>query len=140
MKRIIKMMAINGDDYQLEVISDIGGPEEISPDSLELFFPLFQGMKVDLFHAPDLRDHLQEADKGVGLRHAECLMKIQWKIPKEWEEKFLFFPGTILRGMISRDLFMPFMEFGYYGWGIRIYPIWCRDWSRDLHYFVRWKK
>jgi len=39
---IIKIVTIGGDSAQLEVISNIGGSEEISPDSLELFFPLLE--------------------------------------------------------------------------------------------------
>ncbi|MBI5912948.1 hypothetical protein HY839_00725 [Candidatus Azambacteria bacterium] len=140
MGRIIEIMTIGRDSAQLEVISDIGGPEEISPDSLELFFPLFRGRNVDVFHAADLRDHLREGDRGVGLCHAECLMKTQSKIPREWEEKFLFFPGTILRGVNGKNLYIPFMEYGRHGWSIRVYPIWRMDWRRHFHYFVRWKR
>ena len=138
---IIKIVTIGGDSAQLEVISNIGGSEEISPDSLELFFPLFRGKKVDSFHTADLRDHLREGDRDVGLCHAECLMKTQSKIPREWEEKFLFFPGTILREVRGEKLlYMPSMEWGYKGWVLQYSYIWRRDWKQQNHYFLRWKR
>ena len=138
---IIEGINARGKINQLKIISDIGGPEEVSLDSLEVFFPSFRGRNVKFYHAADLRDHLREGDRGVGLCHAECLMKIQWKIPKEWKEKFLFFPGTVFQEVRGEKLlYMPSMEWGYKGWVLQYSYIWRRDWKQQNHYFLRWKR
>jgi len=137
---IIEVKTRRGEECELEVISDIGGPEEISTCNIELFFPLFRGRDADVFHAADIRDHLGRADINTGLHHAEDLLKAQWRISEEWKKYELYFPGTILRGVKDGELHIPSLDWGYGGWVIMYHPFWRRDWLKDYHRFVRWKR
>ncbi len=142
MSRGIKTKIRRLEAENLEVISDIGGVEEISPCDVELFFPLFLGRDTTAFHAADICDHLKEVDRDVGLRHAESLLKVQGRLPEEWKKYFLLFPGTVLRVVHGKKLlYMPSLTWTQNGgWVIYYYLIWRRDWSRDKHAFIRMKR
>lgn len=140
MDEIIEVVSIQGKRDTLEVIEDIGGPEEISVGSIEIV-PVIRG-KDDRssFSCFDIRDYMKKGDMNLGLRHAECLLKVQWKIPKEWEDKRLFFPGTIFRGARSEKLYFLFLYEMDRVWEIDFNLFIRREWIQKKDWFVRWRR
>lgn len=140
MDEIIEVVSMQGKRDTLAVIEDIGGPEEISVGSIEIVPIIRSKDGRSPFFCSDIRDDMKKGNMNLGLRHAECLLKVQWKIPKEWEDKRLFFPGTILRGARSKKLYFPFLYGMDRVWEIDFFPFISRDWLQGMDWFARWRK
>lgn len=139
---IIETINRKGERIVLKVIADIGAPEEISIDQIEIIpFPLPKMYSISdgYFECVDARDYMDAMDMYLGLHHADALLKDAWRIPEEWKKHDLFFPGTILWGE-HEGPHMPFMRWSYEGWILRFRAFFRMSWSMKDDRFIRWRR
>lgn len=139
---IIETENWKGEKNSLKVIADIGAPEEISTERIEIIsfpVPKKHSPYYGYFNCVDVRDYLDKADTYLGLHHTDALLKNAWRIPEEWKKQKLFFPGTILWGE-SKGPYMPYMYWGYEGWTLRFCAFFRMNWSIKDDRFIRWHR
>lgn len=154
--KIIEATSIAKGKNAFEVVEDIGGPEEISVERLEIV-PLVNekipnhltweeflyGVKYNWYpydRELDVRRCAKEMHALLGLEHARCLLQAQCDIPKEWLKYFILFPGTTLRSMRDGELHIPAL-WGIFGeLSLRFLPLIHQEWDLRRHRFIRWRR
>lgn len=136
MARIIEAEDMFGKKDKFMVIEDIGGPEEMSVGDLELV-SIEVKKEGGLLSCGDMRNYARKVEANFGLRHAECFMKAQWRIPEDWKKyDILFFMTTLRRRDNGFDInpYAPLLCWDYHGWRLLLwslsFPIWRLKESR----------
>lgn len=136
-----------------EIVEDVGGPEKISLQRLEII-PLEERAllpapvmtpklkEFDFWYEvtySDIRCQAKKREANLGLKHAQSIIKEGRSAPKEWGRFWLLFPGTTLRPMGESELHIPVVR----GVGGDLLLFACllhkKKWDLQTDRFVRWK-